>query len=80
MENKFKNLGTTLNMLSSNELRQTLGGAYKRNAKPTPKDNTLANLVAIYVPVAPPPGTYYLYGSFYNANGERVEVPTQTAG
>lgn len=73
MENKLKNLSATLNTLNSNELKQTLGGSKRKTNRP-PLDTTLQDLVNSYVPVTPPPGTYYLYGSFYNANGERVEV------
>ncbi len=66
MKYKFQNLSANEQILNSNELKQVTGG-YKRRYQPksAPLDTTLQDLVKNYVPQTPPPGTVFIYGSYY---------------
>ncbi len=67
MKYKLKNLSVDQNTLNSNELKQVTGGYKRRPQQPksAPLDTTLQNLVNSYVPETPPPGTVFIYGSYY---------------
>lgn len=73
MENRFKNLGANLQTLSSDDMKQTIGGGKKVTTQQ--QSSLLASLRANYVPQPSPPGTVFIYGSYYYPDGTRYVAP-----
>jgi hypothetical protein len=71
MENKFKSLGANLHTLNSDDMKQTIGGGGKRGTTTQQQSALLTSLRANYVPTPPPPGTVFIYGSYYYPDGTR---------
>jgi hypothetical protein len=66
MGNKFKNLDAKVQILSSDEMKQTKGGAYgKKSTTPVKQPSLLETLRINYVAPPSPPGTVFTYGSYY---------------